>query len=141
MLAGPLWNHAMKHLWVYTLLFCLTGALAQERVIAHLGGKPVLESELKGSSDLARANHLSERVVVPAVRAYLEPHMQQLMPTEKELQRFAQLEREHARCRGEPDRADDGRDFAMWVTANLKLQRFIYERHGGGRLRFQQMGL
>lgn len=130
----------MKYSFVCLLLFCLTGALAQDRVIGHLGGKPVLESELKGSSELKRANHLYEQVVVPAVRAYLAPHEQRLKPTEMDVQQFMQMDRASKKCRGQPDQPEEDRSYAEWTVLNIKLQRFIYEQHGGGRLRFQQMG-
>lgn len=129
----------MKHVVVCLSLFVLTHALAQDRVIGHVGHQPVLESQLKGADDATRAAHLHDLVVVPAVRAHLQPHQQRLKPTSQEIQRFMQLDREYRKCRGEADQPEDP-SFAEWMVSNLKLQRHIYEQHGGGRLRFQQMG-
>lgn len=129
----------MKHFVVCLWLFLWTSALAQDRVIGHVGSQSVLESQLKGSDDATRAEHLRDLVVFPAIRAYLQPHQQRLKPTDQEIQRFMQLEREDRQCRGEADEPEDP-FFAEWMVSNLKLQRYIYEQHGAGRLRFQQMG-
>lgn len=129
----------MKRFIVCLFLLLIGGAMAQERVVGRLGNRTVLESQLKGATDAARAAQLRDMVVVPAVKAYLQPHAQRLTPDDGEIQRFMQLDRENRKCRGEPDEPEDP-FAAAWMLSNLKLQRYIYEQHGGGRLRFQQMG-
>lgn len=133
----------MKAWILLTLLFTMHSAPAQDRPVAYLAGKPILASELKGASDEERARHLTRLVVQPAIRAHLAPHQHLWMATEDDFRRFIEADRAHARCRPanrKPMSPEQVRNLAEFMVPNLKLQRFIYERHGGGRLRFQQMG-
>jgi hypothetical protein len=133
----------MKAWILLTLLFTVHSVGAQDRPVAYVHGKPVMASQLKGASDKERAEHLATLVVMPALRAHMEPHQHLWMATEDDIRRFTEAERAHALCQPadrEPRSPEQLRDFALFVVPHLKLQRFIYDRHGGGRLRFQQMG-
>jgi hypothetical protein len=136
----------VKLLMFCALLITLGGARAQapDTPIAFLAGRPILSSQVKGSTDQARANRLGEMVVGPAVQAYLAQHRQAWEVTESDIRAYIEAERQHARCRPAEQEAippEHKREFARMSLSSLKVQRFIYERHGGGRLRFQQMGV
>lgn len=138
----------MKTLLSLALTLFLGTALAQDRggatdrVVGHSFGKPVLLSELTGQDDEERAVQLGERVVVPALKAYLGPHQPQWMATEHDIRQFLRALDESRKCRPQdpPANPDEDRSFAQVMIPQVKQQRFIYERHGGGRLRFQQQG-
>lgn len=130
----------MKHLLLCALWFALMPAMAADRIVAHLGAQPVLESQLQGATDRQRADHLYRLVVAPAVEAHLKPHASQLLATGPDIDRFLEVLRARRQCRGMPDRPEADRRFAEMAVPHLKLQRFLYLHHGGGRVRFQQVG-
>jgi hypothetical protein len=133
----------MRHLLACLLLLFTNSAIAQDRLIGQVGGKPVMGSQVQATDESERVNLVYRLIIQPAVKAHLEPHRNQWGATEEDIQRFMLVLRENEKClkagaqRTSPEQQ---RAQAEWTVPQLKLQRFIYERHGGGRLRFQQVG-
>lgn len=112
-------------------------------VIGQVGGRAVRADQLSGKTPQARARRLGALFVQPALQAYLETHRAEWAPAPADVDRFLKVQRERVRCGAiEPDTIppEQEREFAQIMTAQLKLQRFIHQRHGGGRILFQQTG-
>ncbi len=129
------------------LLIVLAGAAqaqAQEHPIGQVGGRPIHASQIKGSTESARTQSLRALFIGPVLRAYLEPHRREWELTEQDIQQLVQAYRETLKCKTPSEEAlppDQERMFATFLGANAKVQRFIHERHGGGRILFQQAGM
>jgi len=133
----------MKHLFACLFVLCVNSAMAQDRPIGQVGGKPVMASQVQAEDESKRVGLVYKLIIRPAVEAYLESHRNRWAATEEDKQRFMLALREHEKClkTGEQRSSPENqRAQAEWTVPQLKLQRFIYERHGGGRLRFQQIG-
>lgn len=112
-------------------------------VIGQVGGRPVRTDQVSGKTPLARARRLGALFIQPALQAYLETQRAEWTPTPTDVDRFLKVQRERVRCGAiEPSGVppEQERQFAQLMTAQLKLQRFIHQRHGGGRILFQQTG-
>jgi hypothetical protein len=133
----------MKHFFACLFVFCVNSSTAQDRPIGQVGGKPVMASQVQAADESKRVGLVYKLIIRPAVEAYLESHRNRWEATEEDKQRFMLALREHEKClkAGEQRTSpEQQRAQAEWTVPQLKLQRFIYERHGGGRLRFQQIG-
>lgn len=128
----------------YLILLSLLGsAQAGDRAIGSVDGQAVYESQIQGTSEFEREQSLRGLFVGPALKAYLEPHRTQWQLTEQEIEGLATAYRESLKCtqaKPRTDLPDFDRYFAQFIGANLKVQRFIYEHNGGGRILFQQAG-
>lgn len=116
---------------------------ASSPTIGQVGGRPVRADQLSGKTPQARARRLAVLFIDPALRSYLEPHRAEWTPTEADVNHFLQVQQQRIRCGAiEPSGlpAEQERQFAQLMTAQLKLQSFIHQRHGGGRILFQQTG-
>lgn len=126
------------------LLGVLLSAPVQDRVVGLVDGKPVLESQIKGSTDSEREASLRDLFVRPAVSAYLEASRTQWQLTEPEIDQLVGAYRESLKCTPPPPGPvppDFERMFARFIGANLKVQGFIYDNNGRGRVLFQQAGV
>lgn len=129
---------------VIALLTGLLLATAPEgRLIGQVGQQPVYESQIKGDTESAREQSLRVLFIRPVIKAYLDAHRSQWQLTEQEILQLVTGYREWQKCHPPGPSAsipDFERTFAKFIGENLKVQRFIYERHGGGRILFQQAG-
>jgi hypothetical protein len=114
------------------------------QVIGQVGGRPVLANSLSGQTPQVQAQRLGALIVRPAMKAYLESHRAEWMPTEADIDHFLQVQAQRVRCGGIAADAlappEQERAFAEIMVLQLKMQRFIHQRHGGGRILFQQAG-
>lgn len=118
-------------------------APSPSEVIGHVGGKAVYARQIQGKTPQARARSLGALIVNPALEADLKPHRQEWTPTEADIDHYLEVQRQRQACGAfEPmgGTPEQEREFARLMTAQLKMQRFIHLRHGGGRVLFQQTG-
>lgn len=111
--------------------------------IGQVGGRAVRLDQLSGTRPQARARRLAALFIDPALRTYLEPFRAEWQATPADVDHYLRVLQERTRCGAiEPSGlpAEQERGFAELMTAQMKLQRFIHQRHGGGRILFQQMG-
>lgn len=125
------------------LLSFLLVTQADDRVIGTVDGKSVLESQVKGSTPSKREESLRALFVSPALSAYLDSHKEQWKLNDKEVEQLVVAYRNSLKCstaQVKPMEPAFERLFAEMVGGGAKVQRFIYEHNGRGRILFQQAG-
>lgn len=123
----------------------LLAPTAQAQVVAEVGGEPIDAADLvdhePGSlpGDAAR-----NRIAMPAIATYLAEHRDQWQLTGAEAG-IALAGFGHALACDPNYTPDDDVERSPWIATTLasgeKIQRFIHQRFGGGRLLFQQEGV
>lgn len=116
-----------------------------DRLIGYLGQQAIHESQIEGANEQEREQSLRKLFIGPAIKAYLEPFRSQWQLTEGEIEELILAYRESRPCSPPPPTPtpmppDFERMFAKFIGENTKIQRFIYEHNGGGRILFQQAG-
>lgn len=112
-------------------------------VIGQVGGQPVRADQIKGGTPQQRGRSAMALIVNPALLAYLELHRREWAPTQADVEHYLKIDRERLACGAfEPlgGTPEQEQEFARLMTGQLKMQRFIHRRHGGGRVLFQQSG-
>ena len=112
--------------------------------IGHVGGRAVYDTEVKGRTPQAREDSLRELFVRPALKGYFELHRRDIEASEEDIDHYIAVMRQRERCGAIPVGEmppDQERAIVRMMAGNLKWQRFIHLRNGGGRILFQQMGL
>ena len=125
------------------LIGLLLASEPTDRLIGHLGQQAIHESQIEGTNEQEREQSLRKLFIGPAIKAYLEPFRSQWQLTEREAEELILAYRESQSCSSPPPAPmppDFERMFAKFIGENTKIQRFIYEHHGGGRMLFQQAG-
>ena len=127
------------------LVFALLGGTAGQDIrIGQVGEQPVFARQVTGSSQAERAESLRKLFIAPALKAYLEPHRKAWQLTEPEIEQLILAHRAAFKCAGlqSAEKQPPGFDrmFAQMMGGNAKVQRFIYEHNGRGRVLFQQAG-
>ena len=68
------------------VLALLLAVPSGDRVIGHVGGQPIHESQVTGNTEQQREESLRALFVNPAMRAYLLPHREQIKLTDAEIE-------------------------------------------------------
>jgi len=138
----------MKSIAILAATFTLSfGAFAQveDPVIGEVLGKPVRGSDVTSPSGQERASELRAKFIMPAVRAYLAPHKDEIALTESEARAITDSYNALMKCKPEIGlrkmEPPFDKAFAQMIGGSAKAQRFIYLNHGRGRLLFQQAGM
>ena len=117
---------------------------AQDAIIGELLGKPIHASQIKATEGHERADSLRAVFIFPAIRAYLEPHKDEIALTKIESTSIIDSYNELRACKPELGlqemKPPFDMTFAQMIGGFAKIQRFIYLNHGRGRLLFQQAG-
>jgi hypothetical protein len=128
----------MKSVLLIGLLFA---SEPTDTLIGYLGQQAIHESQIEGSNEQEREQSLRKLFIGPAINSYLEPFRSQWQLTEAEIEELILAYRESQPCSPPTPRPPDfERMFAKFIGENTKIQRFIYEHNGGGRMLFQQAG-
>jgi hypothetical protein len=126
------------------LIGLLFAAEPSDRLIGYLGQHAIHESQIGGTDEQEREASLHRLFIGPAIKAYLEPFRSQWQLTEAEIEELILAYRKSQPCSPPPPgprSPDFERMFAKFMGEHTKIQRFIYEHNGGGRMLFQQAGL
>ena len=118
-------------------------AQAAAPVVGQVGGRPVTADQISGKAPRARGRSAMALIVEPALKAYLAPFRSEWTPSEADVEHFLAVERQRQQCGAIEPMAvppEHQREFARLMSAQMKMQRFIHQRHGGGRILFQQAG-
>ena len=117
---------------------------AQDAIIGEVLGKPIHASQIKATEGHERADSLRAVFIFPAIRAYLEPHKDEITLTKLESTSIIDSYNSLRVCKPELRLQElippFDTTFAQMIGGSAKIQRFIYLNHGHGRLLFQQAG-
>lgn len=125
------------------LIGLLFASEPSDRLIGYLGQQTIHESQIQGTNEREREQSLRRLFIGPAIKAHLEPLRSQWQLTEGEIEALILAYRESQQCSPPPPGPmppDFERMFAKYIGEHTKVQRFIYEHNGGGRMLFQQAG-
>lgn len=125
------------------LIGLLFAAEPSDRLIGYVGQQAIHESQIEGANEREREQSLRKLFIRPAINNYLEPFRSQWQLTEGETQELILAYRKSQPCSPPPPGPmppDFERMLAKFLGEHTKIQRFIYEHNGGGRMLFQQAG-
>jgi hypothetical protein len=125
------------------LIGLLFAAEPSDRLIGYVGQQAIHESQVTGTDEREREASLRRLFIGPAIKAYLEPFRSQWQLTEGEIQELILAYKKSQPCLPPPPgptSPDFERMFAKFLGEKTKIERFIYEHNGGGRMLFQQAG-
>lgn len=114
------------------------------RVIGYVAGRPVHADRVTGYTPQARASSLIGLIVNPALAAYFDRYRNEWATTPADIDHYLRVEQARVRCGAiepMPLSPDQQRAFVRLMADRLKMQRFIHQHHGGGRVLFQQTGV
>lgn len=106
----------------------------------HKGELEPTEAELQHAEQVFARKHAAElQGEEPKLRARLKEVQAALADPKLDAQRKGALETEKLSL--EIRLKPPGREFAKFLLGNWKWQKFLHDRHGGGRILWQQMGV
>ena len=124
----------------------MPAATAQDDpVVGRVGDVEVRASQITGDAD-EQGHLLRVLVIEPAMQDYFKQYADDIQLTKAEQNEAVLGMRRAVACiepahRPQARNAEEVLFIATLLTTNVKLQRFIYQRFGGGRLLFQQSGI
>lgn len=123
----------------------LLAPATQAQVVAEVGGRPIAAVDLSAPEPGALPGDAARnRVAMPAIADYLSKHRDQWELTEAEAEIALAAFKRALSCDPNAKFGDDAERYP-WIATALasgeKMQRFIHQRFGGGRLLFQQAGV
>jgi hypothetical protein len=137
-------NHIFTTVCFIVLLVCGTSVKA-DPIIGQVQGVSITKSQVKGSNDDEKAASLTALFINPVIKSYLIIHKKEWTPTEDQIGSFIVG---FNRCVNANDDIkkipqtiqNDIRPIAEMMLEHKNAQKFIYTKHGGGRILFQQAG-
>ncbi len=123
----------------------MANAAEPRRQIGHVEGQPVYADQIAGDSRQARADSASKVFMAPMLGQWMREHSAVSRPTEAEKQGAEKAIAAYAACSGNgyalPEASGQRDAVLRMLIGNAKLQKYLYDAYGGGRLLFQQAGV